>query len=270
MLPLGKLEPKLLSTIKQFDSDYTRFDNGSYIGKLNVDKHISNPPSELVQILQYCLEAYAITNGEFNISIGSKLEKLGYGSKPDARAKVSSNLPDDIQISPSCISIAKHTRLDLGGIGKGWLIDKLSQILANTQDDFVINGGGDILVGPKPQTILIEHPTDATMAIGEVTIANGSLASSSQRKRTWRDQAGQTRSHIQSTHGNTIHHDIQPLSIHVQANDAKLADVLATTFMLIDHNQRLDLSRKLGVQFMEIRPDLTYWQSPNFGFAAYS
>lgn len=58
--------------------------------------------------------------------------------------------------------------IDLGGLGKGWLIDKLSDLLRNEgYKEFLINGGGDMYVSStEKQECYIEHPRDTELVIG--------------------------------------------------------------------------------------------------------
>lgn len=263
-------EQLLIKKIRRFERDYSRFVEDSLISRLNSDKILKKPPNELQDMLNYCLGMYCQTDGVFNITVGSLLEKLGYGRWHDQTSKISQNLADDVIVEADQIVIAKHVRIDLGGIGKGWLIDDLGGAMqAYGCENYIINGGGDILCGSLPQKIFIEHPTNKSQVVGEVMLAREAMASSSCKKRVWRDGKDNVYSHIVAP-GAFASVQADLLSIHVRAPEAKLADVVATVLLLVDHKKRIKLANLLNVQFLEIHNDLTFWQTSKFGFKAYS
>lgn len=247
--------------VMEFESNYSRFDDTSYISKLNDNKRLENAPQELINMLKYALDVYDATDGIFNISVGSKLEKSGYGYKKDMSSKISKSLRNDLLIKDDVLSLSKNTRIDLGGFGKGWLIEKLAAYLQNESIfDYVINGGGDIAVGNYSSTIYIEHPLDASQQIGEIILKNNALASSSNIKRSWiinsKEQA-----HIVNPNNRS---KSKILSMHVLADRILFADTFATVFMLVEREKRLELAHKYNLEFMEILPDLTVYKTKGF------
>jgi thiamine biosynthesis lipoprotein len=173
--------------MSRFEDAYSRFKPSSLVSKLNDTKICIDPPSELCAILSACLQFYKDTQGAFNISVGAKLEQTGYGLAVDSKAVISKNLQKDILISTHQITLGSTTRIDLGGIGKGWLIDSLAKKLhLVAPSGYIINGGGDIFANLKHRTsFALEHPFDEALMIGTVELTNGSLAVSSLNKRKW-------------------------------------------------------------------------------------
>ncbi|MGD8373912.1 MAG: FAD:protein FMN transferase [Candidatus Woesebacteria bacterium] len=264
------IQQEILSEVSRFEQNYSRFIDSSLVCRLNRNKKLYGAPKEFLEIFQYCLDMYCQTDGAFNISVCSELERLGYGKEHDFKDKISNNLSTDVLLLDRQIVMADFVKIDLGGIGKGWLIHKISEIFkVNGLYNYVINGGGDILVGASLQEVLIEHPNDATLAIGKVAIALEAIASSSNSKRVWAGSDGQAYSHIVPGRRHT---QVQPdlLSVHVRSNSIKIADALATTFLLVDRKKRVQLANEFNVDFMEVRQNLTFWQTANFGFIPYN
>jgi FAD:protein FMN transferase len=264
----SKASSKMASSLKcvaqEFEGAYSRFLPSSQLGMLNDSKTLPKPSPEMINMLQYALKMHATTDGIFNISVGSLLEKNGYGQPNDPGARVSNQIDETIIISKDQIEIDASVRLDFGGFGKGWLIEKMSQKLASEGiKDYVINGGGDIAVGDQPQKLYIEHPLDNLQYIGYIIARNSSLASSSLQKRQWEKQ-GKIKSHIVHPGGKAT--DLSLLSIHIAAKSALTADTFATVFLLIGHEKRCQLAQKFGLQFLEVRSDGSFWQTPGFGF----
>ncbi len=257
--------------VADFEAAYSRFRDDSIIGRLNHDKTIANSSAEFRSMLEYARSMYHKTEGIFNVTVGAQLEAQGYGLQRPQHAQaqhLSNNIDADITWNTHRVTIAPSVILDFGGFGKGWLIDSIARALQQLgYDDGLVNGGGDILAFGQPKTIVIEHPHQATLAVGEVTLHNEALCSSSVHKRTWTAQDGTQATHIQPT---TNHAKDELASVHVRAKTALYADTLATVFLLVQHKKRLQFADQFGVQFLEILPNLTYWQQPGFGFSAYS
>lgn len=263
-LPEGSDETfleNITQIIMEFENNYSRFDSNSLVSKLNDSKKLQNAPTELINMLNYAFDVYESTEGKFNISVGAALEKSGYGYKTDASSKISTKLKNDIKINDRDISLSKFTRIDLGGFGKGWLIEKIAGYLKSEGiEDFVINGGGDIAVGNYNSTIFIEHPLESNLQIGEINLKNNALASSSNIKRSWTID-GKNHTHI-------INPSKKPrtdiLSMHVLAKNILFADTFSTVFMMVDRNKRLEYASAYNLEFMEILSDLTTYKTSGF------
>lgn len=257
-----QLHPDIKQLITDFERRFSRFRVDSELSHLN-DQHVVQPGTpELRRLLKLGLDLFDQTTGVFNFTLGAQLERDGYGPPAPDTARPSTQPRADINIKTDAVTTAPHIRLDLGGFGKGYLIDRVGALIKN-RSRFVINGGGDILVGRHPEELFLEHPLQPEHQIGSVIIANGALASSSNQKRTWIGPDGQTKHHLISTQAEP---DDQPLSLHVRATDALTADVYATVLMLVPHEQRRAIAQTHNLEFLEIRPDLSFWQTDGFGF----
>lgn len=229
----------LTERVSSFERDYSRFDPESLVGKLNEQKYLNNPPEEMRNMLQFAKDMYQATDGVFNISVGGSLTKIGYG-KGAKNAKLDPHLWDDVKITKKRISIPEDCELDFGGFGKGWLIDSLGALLQqHGRTQYVINGGGDILVqSNKPVELALEHPKDETRKIGTTRIVRGALASSSSIKRAWK-KGGKRQHHIIDPRTGKPSKS-QVISTFVRANSALVADVMSTILLIAPElNERL-------------------------------
>jgi|JI10StandDraft_1071094.scaffolds.fasta_scaffold02782_6 FAD:protein FMN transferase len=221
----------VLGVVTTFEDAYTRFRDSSLIGKLNIHKVILSPPQELVDMFVFAEKMHVASQGSFNISVSGALDRLGYGDKSRATS-VKRNFWNEVKYNRDKITIPGETTVDLGGFGKGWLIDKLGVVLERLGHKyFVINGGGDILVqAAEPIELGLEHPFDAGQIIGTTQIKQGALAVSSTIKRRWKSD-------------NKLHHHIidpktaassetDIISSYVKGPSALIADTCATIFLL--------------------------------------
>ncbi len=254
---------KIEKRIYDFERDYSRFLPGSYIGRLNDKKNVLNPPKELLDMLAYQRAMFEVTDGVFNVTVGSVLEKNGYGLAGTS-GKLQQVITNAITITENTIVLQEDTRLDLGGFGKGWLIDQIAVLLRSEGiTSYVINGGGDILVGDQSKDLFIEHPLDASMHVGGVSVQNGALASSSRLKRQW-EVKDKHYTHIVDTA--SVNREQSLLSVHVRTETALLADTLATVFLIVSHEKRIELAKLFNVAFLELRTDTTLWATADFGY----
>lgn len=222
---------KVLQKVMTFQSDYSRFLPDSYIGVLNSTKSLERPPTELLHMLAFARDVFKASGGIFNISVGGKLAQLGYG-KGQSRSVIKDNLWDHVTMTSEIITIPEHVEIDLGGFGKGWLIDAIGELLvALGYSEFVINGGGDILVkSAKPIELALEHPYDPTQMIGTTRITDGALGASSNTKRVW-VKDGKKHGHIIDPRtGETSESEI--VATYIQASTALIADTMATILLI--------------------------------------
>jgi thiamine biosynthesis lipoprotein len=179
--------------IADFENKYSRFRNDSLITKLNTTGKLDKPDPMTIDLLKQGQDLYRKTDGLFNILIGEILENTGYDAnysfKPKETVSETPNPLEDLIITNESI-ILKKGRVDLGGFGKGYLIDLIAIELINKykMPYFLINGGGDMYAtsdNHKPITIYLEHPITPEHYINTTTLLNQGFAASSQYKRRW-------------------------------------------------------------------------------------
>lgn len=245
---------QLESEVTRFEKSYSRFTSESYLGRLNLEHRLVDPPEELVAMFLYALEMFKKTEGLFNISVGAELEKKGYGLMHNADTRLSSNLVDEIFVSNELITLAPHLRVDFGGFGKGWLIDRIHDMLTmSNYESFCINGGGDLRIGNKPLNVVIEHPTHNDEYIHSLTlIPHRALAVSSRQKRQWIDKNGDSQDHIINTGITT---DSSVLQVAICASSALLADTFATVFFNANETKRQQFAHEYALEYMTVYQD---------------
>lgn len=240
------VQDNILEYVQQFDERYSRFKQKSFVSLLQRGERISDPPSEFIDILRFARDLYHASDGQFNVSIGGKLHAQGYGKRADA-APTYSNPWKYIHFEKREVYLDEEMMIDIGGFGKGWLIDKISSLLSGSNiNQYIVNGGGYMYVCSNlPISIAIEDPHDSEKMYGKRQISNQALAVSSHDKRFWYDQATK-RSHIQSIEDKSQITD-PPKGVIVTAQNATLADAIATVLML-DPGLATNLHQKYNFQ----------------------
>ena len=236
---ISVLKERVIQEIENFQEKYSRFNQSSLLNTLNKAKEVYFEP-DLYSMLVQSEDWRIKTGGIFDIAIKDKLESIGYGTRA---------LEDKITIppeeSPSASRVYKQgdsilwnseLQIDLGGIGKGYLIEKLAGVLKDCgQKYFLINGGGDMVAtsqSDNPVEVLLEHPTELGTYIGKIFLRDESLCASSSFKRTWTDD-GILRNHFIDTQKDSL---IESASF-VISKTATDADVLATVVAILSDSE---------------------------------
>lgn len=247
------LSDQLTTMTALFDDTYSRFHDETLIGQLNVYKRLSHPPDELLEMLRYARKMHSQTDGVFDISVGGALQRLGYGDTSTAQSTVP-NFWSEAKLSRDEIVIPRESAIDLGGFGKGWLLDKMARLLEQRgYPHYLINGGGDIVVSAaEPIELGLEHPYDSSKVIGTTKIQHGALAVSSTMKRRW-DKDGTTYNHIIDPTDDTVTNS--PIIVsYVKGETALITDTLAT-ILLLQPESKARLEELFAVQAILLTAD---------------
>jgi len=154
-----------------------------------------NVSDELFDMIRIGLEYSKVSNGLFDLSIGPLVDLWGIGSdhaKLPTEAEITSILKSvdytKIVIDESNKSVyltEKGMALDLGAIAKGYIADRLKDmILEKGYESAIINLGGNVLtVGGKPNSdhwnIGVRDPeSDAGSTMGVLKLKDNSIVSS--------------------------------------------------------------------------------------------
>lgn len=224
------------SIIVDFDKTYSRFRNDSLVHTIRQESPGSfDFPDSIHPLYDIYKKLWRATAGRINPLVGVSLEQLGYDENY-------SFVPHDRQPAPDFhtmtklgahLTFAEKTSLDIGAIGKGYLTDRVAELLSYTHDDYVVDASGDMTVCTKtPEIIGLEHPFDASRVIGTVSLSSGSLCASATNRRTW----GENLHHIiDATTGKPVESDI--VAVWVIANSALMADALTSGLFFADPTQ---------------------------------
>ncbi len=224
-----------------FETKYSRFNPDSIISTINRTNELENPDETTIELLTLGQQLYHDTDGIFNMLVGKHLIARGYDADYSfAPTEEPETVPSPLKaltITPERITLtAGH--IDLGGYGKGFLIDRLANWLRERGFEyFLINGGGDMYATSdhsEPITIYLEHPTEPGTYIAETTLKDQGFAASSTHKRRWK-VSGKEYSHIVDTSAEKSI-SVDEFGIYVKAPKAVTADAWATTLLIRDHN----------------------------------
>ena len=141
--------------------------------------------SDTFAVLGRAVEMAAASDGAFDPTIGGRLVSWGFLPAPAGAPKPAPRATwRDIElIVPDKVRFHRPLWIDLGGIAKGYAVDRaIARMALNPKVQCCVNAGGDLrIVGPRAERVLLRvAPTDGMVPV--VEIENGSIASSSGRE----------------------------------------------------------------------------------------
>jgi FAD:protein FMN transferase len=138
-----------------------------------------------LHVLQAAIDLHQRSAGAFDIAVAPVLQEIGvlprWRNDPPSTAGDRAT-SEAIDLLPGRRVRFKHprTRIDLGGIAKGFAVDRAIDVLrCHEIPTGLVNAGGDVAVfGPCPHPIQIRDPRDPGHLMCQVGLSNGAIASS--------------------------------------------------------------------------------------------
>lgn len=221
--------------VLQAEAEYSRFRSESSLSRLNRDREAMN--SGLAAVVRRSLDLFAATNGAFDIRVGPSLVAAGYDRSfellADQRQAAEFRLAPPVEmlsvgVLGDIVRLDGTGALDLGGVAKGWTIDRVAEAIRATGcRDFLIDGGGDIRASGTGDDGL-----PWVLGVGgglAVRVGDGAVCTSSVERRRWRTDGGKAHHIIDPSTGEPA--ASQVTSAAVVAPDAATADALATALI---------------------------------------
>jgi thiamine biosynthesis lipoprotein len=258
------IEEKIKKRIDVFDRDYSRFRNDSLVHSMSKKAGTYTLPQDAKPLFDLYQQLYKITNGAFTPLIGDTLIQAGYDADysliPGILTKPLS-WDEAIVYDFPTLTILKPTMLDLGGLGKGYLVDIVAGlILEENILSFTVDAGGDMYTFGNKMIIGLEHPHDHKKVIGTIEVENESICGSSGSRRAW----------------GVFHHIIDPRTLKSPediiaswaiAKTTLIADAMATCLFLVSG---ATLKAQFDFEYVVIGKDLSAEKSSSFTGALYT
>lgn len=179
--------------ISRLTAFMTRFESTSYIGHLNGNGFLGDPPTEVMEVLSSSLHYHRLSGGAFDITIKPVVDlyqesfRVNHGppSSKDLKEAVEKVGSRYLKITENSASFGRSgMEVTLDGIAKGYIVDRAMDLLRQQKiEHALINAGGDILVHGgkgknKPWKIGIQDPMKRKGQVDVVSLNNGAIATS--------------------------------------------------------------------------------------------
>jgi FAD:protein FMN transferase len=242
------------------EKQLSRFRADSELSRLNQSAGQEFKASPwLYEILAAAVGSAQLTDGIFDPTILPCLISAGYDRSfellniPRKTSGMDQNLPGytwrDIWLDPGTLSIRlpEGCSIDLGGIAKGWTVDRASRYLEKFQN-CAVNAGGDIVVkgtqaDGSPWTAAIEDPLNRKLNLGVFSLSGEAICTSTTTQRQWR--INNSRKHHLIDPRTGLPSDSGVISAIVMAGTAVLAETISKAALILGPQDGLRLIEKL-------------------------
>jgi thiamine biosynthesis lipoprotein len=260
LYPVEGVEGKNLFHL--IEKELQRIQNRFGYGSASLASELTGQQEEVVlseedmQLLRRAVRISDKTEGAFDVTVGL-LEQV-WGFKSD-----NPHLPQEEEIANALrhtgyqhlkmleksIVLKKGFVIDLGGISKGYAVDRAVQLLKNEGIQAgLVDAGGDLRVfGKKPDgkkwVIGIKHPQEQGAMLGTFKIDSGAVATSGNYERSFTEN------------GMQYHHIIDPrtgypatscISVTIIADNTVTADAFATAIFVLGPDKGMELVKNLS------------------------
>ncbi len=185
------LREQVVSYARDFESRFSRFLPGSETNAFREVAAGTYPISpEFFRLLERAALLRGLTGGVYDPVVGGVLEGVGYGGQSKlVSIQYGEQLPAWSLVDGALV-LDGPAAFDLGGIGKGYCIDRIADIVRRVgYEYFIVDGGGDMFGTSKadgrPWRVAIEYPGKPDIAAGVVELSQQGLAVSDSFRRRW-------------------------------------------------------------------------------------
>ncbi|MCM8784686.1 MAG: FAD:protein FMN transferase [Candidatus Omnitrophica bacterium] len=263
--------------VKKLEDKLSIFKEDSEVSKLNKYKRykVSN---EVLEVIKKSIYISKITDGAFDITCKKIIDLYKHKSKQNilpTEKEINKVLKETgwkkIKIKENEIFLSDLVEIDLGGIAKGFIVDKVADFLKSKGvKNGIINAGGDIYCWGTNQRnkkwrIGIENPFEAGKIIRSFETTEKGIATSGNYKRYIDIKEKKIGHIINPKTGLPIESSV--VSVTVIAPDCMTADGLATGIFVLGIENGLNLVNNLkDIECLIIEKNKKIYKSKNFFF----
>ncbi len=260
MLALASVEREF----ERLEALLSRFRPDSELSRLNADGEVE-AGDDFLAVTRLAFAARERTGGRFDPTVHDALVAAGYDrsfelldhvtledagavSLQQSPARGGGRLPD----SGRRLALPPGVRLDLGGIAKGYAVDRAVELLAPL-GPCLVNAGGDLAVRGVPAAGIWPVGVDTPAGALTLGLTEGALATSGTDRRRWRVGAEERHHLIDPRTG--LPSDSDLLTVTVAADTAVDAEVLAKALFLVGEEEATAEADELGAPALLVTRD---------------
>lgn len=252
----------VIEEMKRIENEMSEWREGTYVSRINqkAGKEAVIVPVELFNVISAAQKVSGLSDGAFDISWAA-MRGIWKFTKGEERIpsseEITKALPlinyKNIELNDSKKSVflkKEGMAIGLGGIAKGYSVDKAMEILVRHGiTNAIVKAGGDMRIqgteDGKPWDIGIQHPRDKSKVLSALHLSNISISTSGDYERFFIKD------------GVLYHHIIDPktampargcMSVTIIAPDTMTSDALSTAVFV--------LGPEKGMQLIQLLPGI--------------
>ncbi|MBU4140699.1 MAG: FAD:protein FMN transferase [Candidatus Omnitrophica bacterium] len=248
--------------IERVEHLLSRFNPESDISRINAYACLkpTEVSPETIRLIEESIKFSRITQGAFDITVCPLMQAWGFEEKykrhpPDleqikeALDKVGYRNINILKQEQSVFLAQPAMSLDLGGIAKGYAVDKAIAVLRQEGiKNALVNAGGDIYaLGVRGKNrkwrVAVQHPRKNQAVLAMLELEDKAVATSGDYQK-YIEISGRRYSHIINPESGNPCSEV-PASVTVLAGDCLAADALATSIFVLGPKKGIDLVNRL-------------------------
>lgn len=236
------------------EAELSRFRPSSALCRLNAaaGQGPQAVPAMLREVAALALAQAEATGGVFDPTVLTALQGAGYvGSfETIGRGPAATVTPRaawrDVRVEEGAIALPAGTGLDLGGLAKGWTVDRLAERL-RALGPVLVDAGGDMRafgrLNGEPWAVALADPLHDGEELALFALCDEAIATSSVGKRRWQQN------------GQWHHHLIDPRTQKPATSDLHTVTVIGPSALASEVASKvaLILGREAGTRFLSER-----------------
>lgn len=246
--------------VDDFDRTWSRFRPDSIVTALSERAGRSDLGADAPAIVALYRRLGEVTGGAVSPFVGESLAALGYDAvysfESTGEPRPAPAWDDVASLDGTILETRRPVTIDIGAVGKGYLVDRVADLLTGAgYDTFTVDASGDLVHRGAPIRVALEHPFDTDLAIGVLSLAGGALCASATNRRTW----GAGLHHVLD--GRTGQPVARVAATWATADDAATADGAATALFFVSP---AELRSALSIEGLRMFTDGTVEYSADF------
>lgn len=243
---INGLENSVLSWRKE-GSDVYRINKGS-------GTQVSVSP-DTVKIIGQCIDISDDCGGVFDITIGNITKLWDFGgnnqrlpSDDEIKTALGSVGYKNVSISGNAVQIKKGQSLDLGAVGKGFVCDKIKELLdkGRTKSAVVSVGGSLLIYGNRTFSVGIVNPDNDKQSMGTLKLKDTCVSTSGNYEKYF-EQDGKRYHHIlNATTGYPATSEFK--SVTVVCESGLISDALSTVCYIAGYRKSIEILKKFDAE----------------------
>lgn len=243
---INGLENSVLSWRKE-GSDVYRINKGS-------GTQVSVSP-DTVKIIGQCIDISDDCGGVFDITIGNVTKLWDFGgnnqrlpSDDEIKTALGSVGYKNVSISGNAVQIKKGQSLDLGAVGKGFVCDKIKELLdkGRTKSAVVSVGGSLLIYGNRTFSIGIVNPDNDKQSMGTLKLKDTCVSTSGNYEKYF-EQNGKRYHHILNAKtGYPATSEFK--SVTVVCESGLISDALSTVCYIAGYRKSVEILKKFDAE----------------------
>lgn len=197
---------KCFEMFRELAFRFTRFEPKSELSCFNASEG-GDVSSEFFSLLKESARFYELTDGTFDPSILPILETIGYAGVKNIKTARKRYTFNELVFNEKIKTVRKPRGLllDLGGIGKGYIVDKIADRILKKYANGIVDAGGDMRIFGRDREqdleywlIDVENPFDISRSLATLILKDCAVATSGVSRKHWK------------RNGKEYHHIIDP------------------------------------------------------------